>query len=98
LREAFTEILVKADADDESKVQQDPVKTVVDTAPPVPAVPKVVYVVKKTNRRASIQNTVTYRSVSNEKEDLENLLTSAKYINESSDVMSDIERIKQQGL
>lgn len=88
---------MKADADEESKVQQEPVETVVETAP-VPAVPKAVYVVKKTNRRASIQNTVTYRSISNEKEDLENLLTSTKYINESSDVMSNIERIKQQGL
>ena len=92
LREAFTEILEKADADEDSKSVQDPVG-VVTTAAVTAVVPK-----KADNRRASIQNTVSYQTASNEVEKMENLLSSTKYINENKNVMSDIERIKKQGL
>ncbi len=53
---------------------------------------------KADNRRASIHNTVSYQSASNEVEKMENLLSSAKHINENKNAMSDIERIKKQGL
>ena len=92
LREAFTEILEKADADEDSRSVQDLV-SVVSIAPVTAVVPK-----SAGNRRTSIHNTVSYQTASNGEEKMENLMSSAKYINENQNIIGDIERIKNQGL